>query len=98
MIEEGFVDEVRRLLEMGYDRDLNSMKGIGYRELAAYLSGEISLDEAVKLIKRRTREYARRQIIWFRGDERLVWLNTAMIRSADDLAAEAIKIPRSCYR
>ena len=98
MIEEGFVDEVRRLLEMGYDRDLNSMKGIGYRELAAHLYGEITLDEAVKLIKRRTREYARRQIIWFRGDGRLVWLNAATIRSAEDLAAEAIKIPRSCYR
>lgn len=91
MIEMGFVDEVQRLLEMGYSRDLNSMKGIGYRELAAYLNGEITLDEAVNLIKRRTREYARRQIIWFRRDKRLVWINAATIRSAEDLAAEAIK-------
>lgn len=91
MIERGFVEEVRRLLEMGYGRDLNSMKGIGYRELAAYLSGEITLDEAVRLTKRRTREYARRQIIWFRGDRRLVWINAATIRSAEDLAAEALR-------
>jgi tRNA dimethylallyltransferase len=91
MIQEGFVDEVRRLLDMGYSRELNSMRTFGYRELASYLCGEMSFDEAVELTKRRTRQYARRQIIWFRGDDRLIWINAAMIRSGEDLAEEALR-------
>ena len=54
MIKEGLVDEVKSLLDKGYDRNLVSMQGIGYKEIIEYLDGKISLEEAVELIKRRT--------------------------------------------
>jgi tRNA dimethylallyltransferase len=66
MVLEGLVDEVLGLLEKGYSAELPSLSAIGYREIAAHLSGEISLDEAIVLIKRFTREYVRRQANWFK--------------------------------
>jgi len=74
MMEMGFLEEVKRLLDMGYSRDLPSMQTFGYKELAAYLCGEIGLEEAIREIKKRTRRFARKQIIWFRGDDRLIWV------------------------
>ncbi len=74
MMEEGFLAEVQRLKGKGYSRDLTSMKALGYRELMAHLDGETSLAEAVELIKRSTRRYAKRQITWFKGEEGVRWL------------------------
>ena len=74
MMETGFLREVERLKENGYRRDLTSMKALGYRELMAYLDGEVDLDEAVELIKRNTRRYAKRQLTWFRGEKEVRWL------------------------
>ena len=70
----GLLDETRRLLDAGYGTDLPSMSGIGYREAARHLAGEWSLDEAVSATVRRTRQYARRQMTWFRRDARITWL------------------------
>ncbi|MDQ3809691.1 MAG: tRNA (adenosine(37)-N6)-dimethylallyltransferase MiaA [Chloroflexota bacterium] len=70
----GFMDEVQRLLARGYGPSLPSMSGIGYRELAAVARGELTLDQARSLIKHATRQYARRQMTWFRRDERIRWL------------------------
>jgi tRNA dimethylallyltransferase len=66
MIEHGLEDEVRGLLDAGYHTGLVSMQGIGYKEMAAYLEGRITRDEAVELIQRGTRRYAKRQLTWFR--------------------------------
>ncbi len=66
MLVEGFIDEVRALLEQGYDCHLPTMSAIGYREMIAYLRGEMSLDEAVAQIKRLTRAFVRRQANWFK--------------------------------
>ena len=66
MFRMGLVDELKRLVSMGYSRELNSMNTIGYRELLDWLDGEFDLEMAKELIKRNTRRYARRQIIWFR--------------------------------
>ena len=66
MMEKGLVDEVERLLEGGVDRNCTSMNGIGYKEIASFLSGEIPLDEAVRQIKSNTHHYAVRQSTWFR--------------------------------
>jgi tRNA dimethylallyltransferase len=74
MMETGFLGEVERLKENGYRRDLTSMKALGYRELMAYLDGEVDLNEAVELIKRNTRRYAKRQLTWFRGEKEVRWL------------------------
>ena len=68
MMENGLLEEVRRLKEMGYDRSLVSMQGIGYKEILAYLDGECSLEEAGYSIKRDTRHFAKRQMTWFRRE------------------------------
>lgn len=74
MMAEGFLDEVRALIEAGYEEHLLRLKAIGYRELAAHLRGEMPLDQAVDLTKMYTRRYAKRQLTWFRGDMRIHWL------------------------
>ncbi len=75
MMNAGLIDEVKGLLDMGLTRDLNSMQGIGYKEMASYLSGEITLNDATEMIKQNSRHYAKRQLTWFRRDERIVNLN-----------------------
>lgn len=86
MISDGLVDEVRSIMNMGYSRDLNSMQGIGYKEMIAYLEGEISLADAIDMIKQNSRRYAKRQLTWFRRDDRINML------SPDDAVNEALEI------
>lgn len=69
MLADGFVEEVRELLRQGYSPDLPTLSAIGYREIVAYLKGKTSLQEAVKLIKRHTRQFVRRQANWFKEDD-----------------------------
>lgn len=76
MLEEGLIDEVKYLLSLGYDKNLVSMQGIGYKEIVMYLEGLISLNEAIELIKKGSRNYAKRQLTWFRRDDRINWFNT----------------------
>jgi tRNA dimethylallyltransferase len=73
----GLVDEVRGLLERGYAPSLPSMSGIGYREIAQVVSGELDLGAAVVQFKHATHQYAKRQMTWFRRDQRIVWLDAA---------------------
>ena len=75
MMAAGLLEEVRRLREMGYTRDMVSMQGLGYKELLAYLDGECTLEEAVYTIKRDTRHFAKRQLTWFRREADTVWLS-----------------------
>ncbi|HOG61381.1 MAG TPA: tRNA (adenosine(37)-N6)-dimethylallyltransferase MiaA [Flexilinea sp.] len=76
MIRQGFIEEVAGLLEKGYSPALPSMSAIGYREISAYLNHEISLDEAIRLIKQRTRNFVRRQANWFKtNDPQIHWFN-----------------------
>ncbi|HWR61911.1 MAG TPA: tRNA (adenosine(37)-N6)-dimethylallyltransferase MiaA, partial [Clostridia bacterium] len=74
MLQQGLVEEVRGLLKMGYSSSLNSMQALGYKEIVSYLEGETSFEEAVRILKRDTRHYAKRQLTWFRRDTRLYWL------------------------
>ncbi len=77
MMAAGFMDEVRGLLERGYGQDLPSMSGIGYRQLAAYLCNEVTLDDAVRQIKTATHRFIRHQYNWFRlRDETIRWYDT----------------------
>lgn len=74
MIETGLVEEVRGLVEQGYGYELPAMSGLGYRQVGSYLRGEISLEEAIRLIKRDTRRFVRQQYNWFRlDDEEIRW-------------------------
>jgi tRNA dimethylallyltransferase len=75
MLENGLIEEVKSLLSKGYDRNLVSMQGIGYKEMLMYLSGEISFEESIRLLKRNTRRFAKRQFTWFKADERIKWIN-----------------------
>ncbi len=75
MLEQGLVDEVKGLVERGYGQDLTARQAIGYKEVLDYLSGGTSLGEAVELIKRRSRRYAKRQLSWLRRDGRVRWLD-----------------------
>ena len=75
MMEKGLLDECIKLKEMGYTSDIQSMQGIGYKEILYYLEGKISLSEAIDMIKQGSRNYAKRQLTWFRRDPRCVFLD-----------------------
>ena len=75
MMETGLVEEVQKLKEEGCHRGMVSMQGLGYKEILAYLEGELSLDEAVYLLKRDTRHFAKRQLTWFRREKDVIWVD-----------------------
>ena len=91
MLEEGLVEEVKRLKVKGYTRDMVSMQGLGYKEILDYLAGEISLDEAVYRIKRDTRHFAKRQITWFKRERDVIWLAKEEFHYQDDQLLQYIK-------
>ncbi len=76
MFADGLLDEVRQLLDKGYAPDLKSMRTIGYRESILHLQGQLSLDEAIALIQRDSRRYAKRQLTWFRRDNSIIWVDS----------------------
>ncbi|MGB2697220.1 MAG: tRNA (adenosine(37)-N6)-dimethylallyltransferase MiaA [Candidatus Zixiibacteriota bacterium] len=75
MMEDGLLDEVIRLKELGYSKKLAPLKTLGYKELFSYLEGKMSLSEAVDLIKKNTRNYAKRQLTWFKKEEDITWFD-----------------------
>lgn len=75
MVKAGLVEEVENLLKMGYHKDLNSMQGIGYKEILSYLNGETSLEDAIETLKQNTRHFAKRQLTWFRREKTVTWVN-----------------------
>ena len=87
MLTEGFLDEVRGLLDCGYTPSLKSMRSLGYRHMTAFLAGEWGLEAAVAEMIQDTRRFAKRQLIWFRGDKRVQWI-AADGKSNDQLADE----------
>ncbi len=75
MLEDGLVEEVKRLKAMGCTRDMVSMQGLGYKEILDYLDGKMTLEEASYIIKRETRHFAKRQITWFKRERDVIWLD-----------------------
>jgi tRNA dimethylallyltransferase len=75
MLEQGLVQEVQQLLDMGYTKDLVSMQGLGYKEIITYLEGNDSLEDAVYIIKRDTRHFAKRQLTWFKREREVSWID-----------------------
>ena len=92
MMEKGLVDEVRKIAAMGYDRKLNSLQTVGYREVFSYLEGEIDRDEAVRLIKRNSRRYAKRQLTWFRRDQRVRWFDVKEGEGFDSITGRILEV------
>lgn len=83
MISEGLIKEVKDLLNKGYNKNLISMKAIGYKEIIEYLEGNVSLDEAVSILKQNTRRFAKRQYTWFLRDENVKWFDVDDIKNID---------------
>ncbi|MDY2791030.1 MAG: tRNA (adenosine(37)-N6)-dimethylallyltransferase MiaA [Lachnospiraceae bacterium] len=88
MIEDGLVEEVRRLKEMGYTKELVSMQGLGYKEILAYLDGQTTLNEAVAILKRDTRHFAKRQLTWFKRERDVIWLDKQIYPDTNALLAQ----------
>jgi tRNA dimethylallyltransferase len=83
MVAEGLLDEVRGLLEMGFGPDLKSMQSIGYRHMADHLLNKVGWSETLRLLKRDTRRYAKRQFTWFRADPDILWVTPDEIASVE---------------
>jgi len=86
MLESGLVAEAQSLLARGYDPRLKALQTVGYKEVFDYLAGGVSYDETVERIKRNTRRYAKRQMTWFRKDDRITWFSVADERELDGVA------------
>ena len=85
MISNGLVEETKLMIEK-YDKNLNSLNTVGYKEIISYLNNEITLERAVELIKRNTRRYAKRQLTWFRADERIKWFDVKHQKDLEKIA------------
>ncbi|MBN6188770.1 tRNA (adenosine(37)-N6)-dimethylallyltransferase MiaA [Aneurinibacillus sp. BA2021] len=86
MIADGLIEEVQHLLAQGYDESLRSMQALGYKEIIAYLKGHMTREAAIELVKKRTRNFAKRQLTWFRAMKDIVWFD---VTPTDDAALHA---------
>lgn len=75
MVAQGLIEEVQRLKDMGYTKQMVSMQGLGYKEILTYLDGDYTLDEALYVLKRDTRHFAKRQLTWFKREKDVIWVN-----------------------
>lgn len=88
MMESGLVEEVQKLKDMGCRREMTSMQGLGYKEILSFLDGEIPLDEAVRILKRDTRHFAKRQLTWFRRESDVIWVDKDKFAFEDEKILE----------
>ena len=79
MMEKGLLNECIRLKDMGYNSSMQSMQGIGYKEILYYLENKLSLEDAIEMIKKCSRNYAKRQLTWFRHDKRVKFLDKEIL-------------------
>jgi len=94
MMKDGLLEEVKRLASKGYSRDLVSMQGLGYKEILAYLEGEYTLEEAVDILKRDTRHFAKRQLTWFRREREVLWVDKDQYPSEEKLLEHLLEVLR----
>ena len=93
MMEEGLLNEVKTLYEEGYTRDMVSMQGLGYKEILDYLDGKMTLDEAIYILKRDTRHFAKLQITWFKREKDVCWIDKSAFQYDEDkILAEMLNI------
>ena len=84
MLSNGLIEEVKSLIDKGYDKNLVSMRGIGYKEIIDYLEGNMDLEETVNILKRNTRRFAKRQFTWFLKDENVKWFSMDNLEEVDN--------------
>ena len=92
MLEQGLLKEVQSLMARGYAGHIERLRSLGYREIAAHLRGECTLDAAIELMKQNTRRYAKRQLTWFRGDPRIHWMPVADQTAEAELVESALRL------
>ncbi|MCR5581937.1 MAG: tRNA (adenosine(37)-N6)-dimethylallyltransferase MiaA [Pseudobutyrivibrio sp.] len=83
MMENGLLEEVKSLVNEGLTTSMTSMSGIGYKEIISYLNGDLSLEDSVELIKKNSRNYAKRQLTWFRREREVIWLDKTVLTNQD---------------
>lgn len=88
MLAHGLVEEVQRLKDMGYHRNMVSMQGLGYKEILDYLDDKCTLEEAVYILKRETRHFAKRQLTWFRREREVIWFDKQKYAYKEDAILE----------
>lgn len=93
MLSAGLVDEVRNLLLMNPGK--TALQAIGYKEIAAHLAGEYKIDEAARLIKKRTKNYAKRQFTWFRQEEGITWLDVTGLFTGEGIYRAIANLPKN---
>lgn len=91
MIKNGLIEEVKKLIELGYKKEHTALQALGYKEIIDYLQGNYSLEEAIETLKKNTRHYAKRQLTWFRNDERTFWINADNYFSLSAMAENIIR-------
>lgn len=91
MLENGLVKEVKGLLDMGYKKEMISMQGLGYKEIIDYLEGRSTLEEAIYILKRDTRHFAKRQLTWFKREKEVIWLDKSKYTSEEELLGAILR-------
>lgn len=94
MFKEGLVEEVQGLLKKGYSPELNSLNSVGYNEVIGYLNGKINLEDTIELIKQNTRNYAKRQLTWFRKETDVNWIENENNLVVDNIIETLINLKR----
>ena len=90
MIRNGLVQEVQTLKERGCTKQMVSMQGLGYKEIFSYLEGDCSLEEAVYIIKRDTRHFAKRQLTWFKRERDVIWVQKDELNYDDEKLLQSL--------
>jgi len=98
MLSAGLLEEVQQLLDRGYGPELVSMQGLGYKEIIPYLKGMITLEEAILLLKRNTRRFAKRQMTWFKHDQRINWIDITRHQNIRDVAEEIVRFTAGVWK
>ena len=92
MFDMGLIDEVKSLMAKGYDKNLVSMQGIGYKEVIDYLNGETDLDECIDIIKRDTRHFAKRQLTWFKREKEVNYIDKDEFITEEECLKEMLRV------
>ena len=90
MINAGLVDEVKEIIDKGFNKNLNSLNTVGYKEIISFIKGEITLERAAELVKRNTRRYAKRQMTWFRKDQRIKWFDVKAVEEINNVCEQIL--------
>lgn len=90
MLEAGLIEEVKNLLQKGCTKEMVSMQGLGYKEIISYLDGECTLEEAIYLLKRDTRHFAKRQLTWFKREKEVTWIEKNEYEDKEEIILDAL--------